>query len=461
MVVDPDRTSPPPGVWWGEVCTTGLSGTVSLHPVSRPLVGCGGVNDSAPPGLASREALSAAPRWGPYELLIRLMGAEVVVAPPVHDGACNYSATFLVGTPGRYNLQITLWRSAWGALQEKRGMWSSWQADHLFGLDVWVQLGEDATISPGATPLSTWDAGASNLPVCGQGDTSPPADVPGRWVVNTTAYSGPPVFGQDGGLRWSVDWESGMEWRRFSCRDLPPTAAPTSLELLRGKSVLVTGDSQARNAFNSMLKHLQPLHLGEQVKGKDGCRDVSPVLGVGASWCYKKDDFGKAFAYPRKGRSGGAAVLVFSVGGWPLAGAHWTLGRWTPYARKIARSLVRYATTSGGVVLWLGNPAYPFRRSANVRQYGDMRTTQRLTELDAISAAAMAAALVGQPAEIKRRVMMLPTSAAAGTAALVDAMRDNAHPAQPPAQRFLAQVVLEGLRATSPQMALGRGGGDG
>ena len=476
-----ERIDAKPGVWHGELCTytraePGGDGLARGYVVLRAPGSCvddptrrntrASKGDRVIRSVTGRKAAQAA---GPHDLTVRLMGPEIVDAPVVHRGGCEYRANFTLGSSGRYNVQVTLWRSDFGAFGEGL-VWNGFQEDDIFGRDVWLTAATASTTlnstfcdnnnNTSASPLHCWDnyATSAGLPAC---DCKSLHDcskaMPGRWIAMEPPFS-VQRKGIGTALLWSADFENGIAWRRYACRDVTSSNAMrlANIEgLLQGRRVIFVGDSQARMYFNAALQFLAGSDA-RAVKGEGRlCVNPGQAFGNKAVWCYQENNMS-----PARGDIAALTanqpevtpfhVVVMLVGNHPLSYHHWSLDQWRGMAKSIATNLVRYSLDTSAVVFWMGNAAWPWNRHEKlITTYADQRTTPRLRALDALSAAALDAAVahVGVPESdaLRRRVAFLDVLAGASQS-LMDASKDSSHYAQGAFGSYQTQALLEALR---------------
>ena len=457
--------------WTGELCAYARHGLIFGHVTMNAGNACDGSEDSSTaPQFSSIEGRLAGSAAGPLEVTLRLMGPEVVSAPSQYLGGCTYRSNFTVGTAGRYNVQISLWRRGWGALLEDHSSWLHWQLDQPFGGELWVHLNASTlttnTCERSKHPLQCWDELSAGIPACDCGSLQTCANAQeGRWLTTVPPFSGYPnasVLGRNTALRWSADYLSEIGWRRYHCADRLGSQHPRVRDVLKGRRLLVVGDSQSRFLFNGLMK-FHSNSEGRASKGSGGgmhaCFDMEEQqFGPGSIWCAAEDsmgdDIGNLDSLSLPGGETGATmdILILLVGNHHISEHRWDMGQWAQRAARLASELTAFSLAHNATVLWMGNPAFPIRRDEWARvTFRDTRTNPRLMALNAIAARELASAVAatGDPS-LRQRVVFID-GLMRPTFSLLDASKDDAHFGQDPVQRHFAQLILEALRAASPR----------
>eukprot|EP01062_Namystynia_karyoxenos_P053572 TRINITY_DN4344_c1_g1_i1.p1 TRINITY_DN4344_c1_g1~~TRINITY_DN4344_c1_g1_i1.p1 ORF type:complete len:650 (+),score=163.63 TRINITY_DN4344_c1_g1_i1:49-1950(+) len=362
---------------------------------------------------------------GPDELYLSLEGPEVHALAPAHLGGCRYEARFRVAVPGRYRVMLVWAREAWGGLNELRAEWPPAHLDLPLGTGPVLQVGSaDPAAQRGALASALSAAGLPPCDLCGglhrrgrwvwDGTGPPPPQLPLRWLPDGR-YA---VRGVRLGV--AVNY-SAYRWRPFECRlhHFDPGAARSCL---RGRRLLLQGDSQVRATYNALLEHACAANESATKAGFGGlarrgtryfpppgaygaCTDVSQVSYV---W---DTDLVQNRAFARCGRRGGRcrpapvrmrgakqrsqaqrSMATASVAVYPEdamcsdvvvinAGQHQADGRhrWTfEQYRALLAVAARWLGANRAAGVWHETNALPFRKDRYNREFKDWRTLSRL-----------------------------------------------------------------------------------
>ena len=391
---------------------------------------------------------------GPVELL-RLVGVPEgsgsgEAGDSGESGCTHLRFPVRVSTAGDYALSLVLLYERYAALDERISEAPRGVLQDLLGGGARIRIGDGS--GPQRSNGSALYAAArrllrrgSGVPACGAG-----VPEPGRWVAQR-GWLQPPSWPRSG---WPVPKRlppRALQWAPYDCRP-PRFSVEAGRACLRGRYVMLSGDSHTRTLFNALLRRFGGSSGSAAKKDLLTSQCRTPPALPGARLCYKSDRFGREAegelqellrAQRERARAGGPLpVLIFGFGQHPASGrraGHFTLER---YAQDVRERVGAAAARLGGaqpeaILLWMSpqelNPA-PDKFKA---YSADWRTPSRMQLFARVAKEEVAAIAARYPRVQLRQVDALNVSLALDTAA-----EDGAHIALEGFQDALADKLL-------------------
>eukprot|EP00755_Sulcionema_specki_P036129 Sspe_Gene.22173::Locus_8389_Transcript_3_3_Confidence_0.714_Length_2043::g.22173::m.22173 len=441
----PSETSTPSDMVCRDVTSPELRAARGRLQLCQDSTGCTGSFDFTPEagypcptkalGKATTEASYAA--WleavGPLVHRIRLIGPEVVLPVPRHEGRCRYRHLFHVNLPGVYRIEGEELYRDFRAFDEitpdtppltriplldlnetrtkekviagaqhhdpKKNLWA-W-SDPVLGRElrrsrfrsskffIWDQF----TLQAKQTITCSVSSPPTSLPPCGP--STPPAS--GRWVHTGRARPLPPPpafthFERSSPLNLYT-------WIPFNCK-LPAVTQRDALKCFEGRRVVFTGDSHNRVTYTHLANFLRRPDppLDPEVKMMNG---RSLVVGMNTSLDLLNDVLMEKHSLGRLSQQ--YDVVVAGFGSWALGGGgkdqqgrvkedfgRWKRSQYISAVERIAKSAAEgMKGRRAARVVWLTVPAYPINQRRFAKMKGEYRTNPRLEKFNRDAAAVL------------------------------------------------------------------------
>ena len=322
---------------------------------------------------------------------LRLDGPEVLLVTSKPTGDCQYRLDIpQLVSKGDYNLGLEWLYGDYHALDEITKHWPPLRKQPVFPAAPFATQYHLQQCTLPSTQWVSCERANDQLQETSSGSmcTGLEKNTSGRWVkeegtVHTRVrvkkiQRNPIVF------QWAIQGDSLAHWTPESCQ-LSRRTAESARAALKGKRLIVGGDSQSRALYYSIVNFLsgygneclrnistidaEPSHCIANVKGSQRKK----VAGLDAI-----DFVDDHFLDKLPGRYQGYDVVVVGFAQHPASKEHWSYAK---YRNALDAKLThaKSLAAAGTAVVWLLAPQYPHTKQGYPVVVKDWRTDMRLT----------------------------------------------------------------------------------